>query len=640
MTTPLAELQAENERLQQRVAELEQMLPEAEKSVDTQPQHTEHSPHIEIFGVPIEWQLDAGTCTFQGAAVATMFVNPTLAGLMSGFQKMVGTERFFLAMQSEGRKNIDIDWQIITSQPTFEQGFDAWSRFPILAGWGRWEIVSLDQKQKECRIRVHNSFEGLYQQALGVCWGSGVAAGKCAGIFSLLFETNCWAEQVEYLASGDTYDSFVIRPSERSLEEELDNLLSSDTATRADLAVALQQLQQEIEQRNQAETELRKNQEQLQFILEGSSDGAWDWNMATNEAMLSDRYREMLGYQPDELPNSVESWINNIHPDDLPAVNQHLQDYLEGRSDTYAIEHRLRHKSGEWCWMLTRGKIVVRDETGKPLRMTGTVSDITERKRAEEQLHIFKTLVENTLEGIVYATPDGIIRYSNYAYTVITGFGDQVVGSRIVDYYEPEDIPFVTEILLPAVIKEGKWQGVLRLRRPDGTNWMGHASVIPLYNSEGDLMLMAATFRDMTSQLQAEEERAALQQQIIDAQRDALRELSTPLIPVSDNVVIMPLIGTIDSGRAQQVMESLLEGVAHYQSELAILDITGVPVVDTQVAQALVSAARAVRLLGAQVMLTGIQPRIAQTLVQLGIDLSGISTRGSLQAGIITALKH
>jgi anti-anti-sigma factor len=137
----------------------------------------------------------------------------------------------------------------------------------------------------------------------------------------------------------------------------------------------------------------------------------------------------------------------------------------------------------------------------------------------------------------------------------------------------------------------------------------------------------------------AEAEREALQEQIIDAQRAALRELSTPLIPVSDKVVIMPLIGTIDTGRAQQVMETLLEGVAHYQATLAILDITGVSVVDTQVAQALIGAAQAVKLLGAQVMLTGIQPQIAQTLVHLGVDLSGIETRGSLQSGIAQALR-
>jgi anti-anti-sigma factor len=149
---------------------------------------------------------------------------------------------------------------------------------------------------------------------------------------------------------------------------------------------------------------------------------------------------------------------------------------------------------------------------------------------------------------------------------------------------------------------------------------------------------ICAFARDITERKRHEAEREALQQQIIDAQRNALRELSTPLIPISRDVVIMPLIGTIDSQRAQQVMEALLEGVAQHQASLVILDITGVAVVDTQVAQTFIQAAQAVRLLGAQVMLTGIQPQIAQTLVHLGVDLSGIITSGSLQAGIAYAL--
>jgi anti-anti-sigma factor len=168
---------------------------------------------------------------------------------------------------------------------------------------------------------------------------------------------------------------------------------------------------------------------------------------------------------------------------------------------------------------------------------------------------------------------------------------------------------------------------------PDGRDEIGTLA--------GAFTTMADTIRSqMQEQKQAEAERAALHEQVIDAQRAALRELSTPLIPVSDNVVIMPLIGTIDTGRAQQVMETLLEGVAHYRATLAILDITGVSVVDTQVAQALIGAAQAVKLLGAQVMLTGIQPQIAQTLVHLGVDLSGIETRGSLQSGIAYALRR
>jgi len=133
---------------------------------------------------------------------------------------------------------------------------------------------------------------------------------------------------------------------------------------------------------------------------------------------------------------------------------------------------------------------------------------------------------------------------------------------------------------------------------------------------------------------------ARLEAALAETQRamQSIRAMSTPLIPITDEVVILPLIGTIDSRRAQQMMEALLEGVARHRARLVILDITGVSVVDTQVAQAFIQAAQAVQLLGAQVMLTGIQPQIAQTLVHLGADLSGIITRGSLQAGIAAAL--
>ncbi|MFL5803822.1 MAG: GAF domain-containing protein [Roseiflexaceae bacterium] len=135
-----------------------------------------------------------------------------------------------------------------------------------------------------------------------------------------------------------------------------------------------------------------------------------------------------------------------------------------------------------------------------------------------------------------------------------------------------------------------------------------------------------------------EAERACLQEEMIRVQATALVELSTPLIPISDRIVVMPLIGTVDSRRAQQVLEILLSGIAKNRVEMAILDITGVAVVDTQVADALVRTAQAVRLLGSQIMLTGIRPEVAQILVELGIDLQGIITRSTLQSGIAYAL--
>ena len=128
--------------------------------------------------------------------------------------------------------------------------------------------------------------------------------------------------------------------------------------------------------------------------------------------------------------------------------------------------------------------------------------------------------------------------------------------------------------------------------------------------------------------------RLQLQEELISTQAAAIRELSTPLIPITDDVLVMPLIGAVDSRRAHDVLERLLAGMAELRARAVIVDITGVNVVDTQVADALLRAAQAIRLLGARVVLTGIRPEVAQTLVGLGVDLRHIVTLSTLQAGI------
>jgi PAS domain S-box-containing protein len=138
----------------------------------------------------------------------------------------------------------------------------------------------------------------------------------------------------------------------------------------------------------------------------------------------------------------------------------------------------------------------------------------------------------------------------------------------------------------------------------------------------------------------AEDERARLQEQVIRMQDAQLVELSTPLIPVTQKIVVMPLVGSIDSKRAQRMIETLLRGLEERRAAVAIIDITGVPVVDTHVANTLIQAARAARLLGTEVVLTGIRAAVAQTLVGLGVELEGITTRKNLQGGVAYAFEH
>lgn len=126
---------------------------------------------------------------------------------------------------------------------------------------------------------------------------------------------------------------------------------------------------------------------------------------------------------------------------------------------------------------------------------------------------------------------------------------------------------------------------------------------------------------------------------IVSLQRVALQELSAPLIPVMDRITVMPLIGTIDTERAKLIMENLLEGVIKHNSEVVLIDITGVPVVDTMVAHHIIQAAEAVRLIGSTCILVGIRPEIAQTIVNLGIDLGKFPTKSSLRKGFTRALE-
>jgi len=126
---------------------------------------------------------------------------------------------------------------------------------------------------------------------------------------------------------------------------------------------------------------------------------------------------------------------------------------------------------------------------------------------------------------------------------------------------------------------------------------------------------------------------------VIGEQQRSMLELSTPVIQIWEEILVSPLIGTIDSARARQIMESLLEMIVATKSSIVIMDITGVPAVDTEVANRLLRTMQAAKLMGAESILTGIGPQISQTIVHLGVDLSGVITRASLRDGLDLAFR-
>ncbi|MCS6839782.1 MAG: PAS domain S-box protein [Roseiflexus sp.] len=321
--------------------------------------------------------------------------------------------------------------------------------------------------------------------------------------------------------------------------------------------------------------------------------------------------------------------------EDLPSLQAGMRSVLN--EGIWRGTVRFRRKDGSAVIVRVNG-FVIRDGAGHPVAMTGMFEDLTAELQREERLTLFEALVENAPDAIGVADFNGNIIYANAAYKTLTGYGDALIGMNGFDYILEEDHRTAQAALVR--LAEGKPAFLeVRIRCKDGSIVPVSATMYVQMSPRGEAQIIGF-LRDISAQKRAEEERFALQQQVIEAQRAAIRELSTPLIPISETAVIMPLVGAIDSARAQQIIDVLLEGVAEHRAEIAIVDITGVQVVDTQVANALVRAAQAVRLLGAQVVLTGIKPQVAQTLVQLGVSLDGIRTTGTLQTGVRLALDN
>jgi len=138
-----------------------------------------------------------------------------------------------------------------------------------------------------------------------------------------------------------------------------------------------------IEAANQV---IREREERLRLVLEGSNDAFWDWNIETGKMYWSPRWAEILGYYQEKPEPNIHTWESLLHPDDIQDTMKKLNEHLDGRIPKYEAEYRLLTKSGEWKWILARGRVVAKNEQGKPLRVAGTCSDITERKQAEAEI--------------------------------------------------------------------------------------------------------------------------------------------------------------------------------------------------------------------------------------------------------------
>ncbi|MGB3265346.1 MAG: PAS domain S-box protein [Microcoleus sp.] len=255
-------------------------------------------------------------------------------------------------------------------------------------------------------------------------------------------------------------------------------------------------------QRKQAEEELRKSEERWQLVLKGNQDGIWDLNLQTNQAFRSARWQEIIGYSGGEIDNCNSEWIDRIHPEDRDRVLAAIQDYLDRQTPNYAAEYRLQCKDGSYKWVLARAQAVW-DEAGNPLRMVGSMTDISDRKQAELALLQVTQAVESTSDAIAIADLKGRSLYHNQAF--IQRYGYRVeelneLGDRTALYVRPKTYKQIYKN-----IRQGRsWCGEVALQTKSGEAVIALVRADTIKDKNCNSVGLIAVITDITKRKESE----------------------------------------------------------------------------------------------------------------------------------------
>ena len=294
-------------------------------------------------------------------------------------------------------------------------------------------ILLLDKEGKHLHHGAAPSLPDFYNQAIdGLAIGDGIGSCGTAAYRServivediqqhpywesfrdlarLADIQSCWSQPIKN-SKGEMLGTFAIYHRQPARPSNAEITLIENYANLAQLGI----------EHKLADTALLESEERLRFVLEGSDLGFWDWKIDTNEVERNPVWAEILGYSHEEIKHTTQQWTDFIYPDDREKAWQSIQDVLDGRSSIHKIEYRMIHKNGSLRWILDHAKVVQRDQDGRPIRMSGTHADITERKTAEEELRIAAAAFESQ-EGIFVTNTENVIIKVNQAFTNITGY--------------------------------------------------------------------------------------------------------------------------------------------------------------------------------------------------------------------------
>ncbi|WP_159878243.1 EAL and GGDEF domain-containing protein [Aquitalea denitrificans] len=312
--------------------------------------------------------------------------------------------------------------------------------------------------------------------------------------------------------------SLVVLPSHLRALEEQRFIRSEWELNRVDGSVVVAELTtvrmqdgrymafgRDLTEKKAAERTLQSREQQLARVIEGSDQGYWDWNVQTDDFQVSLRWKAMLGYEPDAMDITRQVWLSHIHPEDLPLVEDTMQRHLDGLTPAYEMEMRCKSLRGGWRWILSRGRVVERDENGQPLMMSGTHTDITEHKihaLAQKEAAI---VFDSSYEGIMVVSPARRITKVNTAFTRITGFAEnEALGQSPGILSSGQHGPGFYQEMWSMVRQHDFWRGEIWNRRKNGDLYAELLSISVVRDQFGQIQHYIGIFSDIT-QLKAHE---------------------------------------------------------------------------------------------------------------------------------------
>jgi len=300
-----------------------------------------------------------------------------------------------------------------------------------------------------------------------------------------------------------------------------------------------------LQKRKKTEKALRQSEEQLKFVLSGSNDALWDLRVKSGELTFNQRWAEILGYHPEEIRKDIEFWQHLVHPDDLQNILEQYQGNVKNNESRFRAECRLMSSSGEWRWILLRGRSVDWDLQGRPTRITGTATDITERMRAELELgqshRLLHTVFSSLNEALFLLEADSMVVIDcntsaeimfGYTRAELLGISSDIlhVNSEMADTFSREAASSYQE--------KGFYAGEFQMKRKSEEVFPSDHFCNPIPGEGNDPALILYVVRDISERKQAEADRSLLEEQLQQAQKmEAVGQLAGGIAHDFNNIL-------------------------------------------------------------------------------------------------------